>query len=214
MQRDKDGSFDKSHQLSRQHVPDAVSPHEIATILNERGIRFVLIGGHLLGYLTGSPRATVDVDVIVSSGQVVKAVEAIRARFPQFTVQDLVHNVRFNSGAAGKLDVERIDVVRADNGFFKRILEQYSTPLHSGGTTLHVPTIEAAVALKFAAAVSPNRGDESRPQDRLDLLAIVRNHMEIDEAALDELGELVYPGGGRELLDFVTAVHAGRSPAI
>ncbi len=85
MRNDTDNSFEQSHRLSLQQAEDAVSPYELTAILNEGGIKYVLIGGHVLGYLTGSPRATVDVDVIVSSAHVAKAVKAIKARFPELT---------------------------------------------------------------------------------------------------------------------------------
>jgi hypothetical protein len=62
MRDDTENSFEQSHRLSQQQVDDAVSPHELTAILDEGGIKYVLIGGHVLGYLTGAPRATVDVD--------------------------------------------------------------------------------------------------------------------------------------------------------
>jgi hypothetical protein len=67
------------------------------------------------------------------------------------------------------------------------------------------------VALKFAAAISPNRGADSSPQDRTDLVAIIKKHRNLNAAVLAELGDLVYPGGGRELQDVVSAIHAGKN---
>ena len=58
MQHDKDSSFEKSHQLSRQQTEDAISPYELTAVRNNNSMRYVLIGGHVLGDLTGSPRAT------------------------------------------------------------------------------------------------------------------------------------------------------------
>jgi len=171
MTNDNDNTFELSHQLSRQQVEDAVSPFDVVALLNSDGIKYVLIGGHLLGHLTGSPRATVDVDVIVDSGQVGRAVRALEAKFPELSVQDLVHNVRFSSQKANgprAIDAERIDVVRADPPLFHRILERYSVNIQAKGHRILVPTFEAAVALKFAAAISPNRGADSTPQDRAD----------------------------------------------
>jgi len=211
MKSDKESSFERSHQLSLQHAADAVSPYELTAILSSHSISYVLIGGHVLGYLIGSPRATVDVDVLVSSSHVAKAVQAIKAKFPQLDAEDLRYNVRFSSRAAGgHVDRERIDVVRSDNAFFKEILEKHAVPVNSKGQVIHVPSVEAAVAMKFAAAISPNRGDESRPQDRVDLLAIIRKHTSLDSRALQRLGDLVYPGGGKELCDLVTAIGEGK----
>jgi autonomous glycyl radical cofactor GrcA len=214
MRNDTENSFEQSHRLSQQQTDDAVSPYEVTAILEEGGIKYVLIGGHVLGYLTGSPRATVDVDVIVSNAHLSKAVKAIKARFPQLTSEDLGYNVRFNSGRSGHVDAERIDLVKAGNLFFQRILERYAAPIQSKGQRVYVPTVEAAIALKFAAAISPNRGDESRPQDRIDLLAIVRKHPNLNQATLAELGDLVYAGGGVELQTFVRDVQAGKNVVI
>jgi len=212
-----DNTFELSHLLSQQQVDDAVSPFDVVALLNAGGIKYVLIGGHLLGHLTGSPRATVDVDVIVASGQVADAVKALEAKFPELDVQDLFFNVRFSSrrgGGQGAIDAERIDVVRANNPFFQRVLERYAVSIQSKGFRVLVPTVEAAVALKFAAAISPNRGADSSPQDRTDLVAIIRNSQNLDAAVLGELGDLVYPGGGRELQQVAAAVRAGRNVSI
>ena len=211
MKTDREDSFERSYQLSKQHVDDAISPHEVAEVLNELKVKYVLIGGHVLGYFTGSPRATVDVDVMVSMAQASKAVRAIESKFPHLESRDLAHNVRFSSRQEGSnVDAERIDVVRARDPFFQRILSTYAVPLQSRGRILHVPTAEAAVALKFAAAISPNRGDESRPQDRADLVSMIRKQPELKTQVLSELGDLIYPGGGKELIDFVEAVRLGK----
>lgn len=50
-------SLERSFRLSQQHVDDAVSPHDLASVLAENGARYVMIGGHVLGYFTGTPRA-------------------------------------------------------------------------------------------------------------------------------------------------------------
>jgi hypothetical protein len=211
MERDKDDSFERSHQLSRQQIEDAISPHDVASALLQADVKYVLIGGHVLAYFTGTPRATVDVDVIVPIAQMGKAVKALHTRFPELEPRDLTYNVRFSSrNAQGALDPERIDVVRAGDPFFQRVLNKYSVAVHSRGKVIQVPAVEAAVALKFAAAISPNRGDESRPQDRVDLVAIIRKQPTLRPEVLVELGDLIYPGGGKELQDFVDAVKQGR----
>ncbi|MET0388170.1 MAG: hypothetical protein ABW321_19515 [Polyangiales bacterium] len=60
----------RSFELSQQHVEDAVSPHDLVSALTKVGVQYVMIGGHTLGYFTGNPRATIDVDVIVASSHV------------------------------------------------------------------------------------------------------------------------------------------------
>lgn len=140
-----------------------------------------------------------------------RAVKAIQAKFPELTVQDLVYNVRFNSSRSeGRVGTERIDVVRDNVPIFNRVLERYSVSVPARGQAIRLPTVEAVVALKFAAVISPNRGADSRPQDRTDLLNIVTQHRSLSLAVLSELGDLVYPGGGQELKDFCTAIWQGK----
>jgi hypothetical protein len=215
LKSDAENSLEQTHQLSRQQVEDAVSPHELALILAQHGIEYVLIGGHVLGYFSGIPRATVDVDVIVAAHHASRAVQAIQKKFPHFESADLAENVRFSSrqGTSG-FDSERIDVVRATQPFFQTILKSHTTEVRSKGQVLRLPTPEGAVALKFAAAISPYRADESRPQDRVDLVAIVRKQPELRQDVLAELGELIYPGGGKELVRFVEAVRSGKKAVI
>jgi len=127
--------------------------------------------------------------------------------------RDQDNNVRFSSAGSGT-DRERIDVLRSDNAFFKEILEKHVSAVTSKGQVINVPSVEAAIAMKFAAAISPNRGDESRPQDRVDLVAIIKKHASVDMRVLTQLGDLVYPGGGKELCDLVTAVRQGKNAAL
>jgi hypothetical protein len=47
-------SIERSYQLSQQHVEDAVSPHDLAGVLAKAGTRYVMIGGHALGYAYAS----------------------------------------------------------------------------------------------------------------------------------------------------------------
>jgi hypothetical protein len=208
-------SLQRSYDLSRLHVSDAVSPHELAKILTEAKAEYVLIGGHILGYFTGTPRATVDVDAIVSSADINKAVRAVQAKYPELTVQDLIYNVRFNSvRSEGRVGAERVDLVRNNAPLFARILQRYAVTVSAGGQSVRVPTVEAAVAMKFAAVISPNRGNESRPQDRADLMSLVSLNRSLKLVVLKELGDLVYPGGGGELTSFCSAVWQGKTVSL
>jgi hypothetical protein len=214
MRSDPENSLERAHQLSKQQIEDAVSPHELALTFTESGIDYVLIGGHILGYFSGTPRATVDVDVIVATAHASRAIKAIQKKFPDLDLADLVENVRFSSKRKVEpFDSERIDVVRASNPLFQAVLKKYTTEVRSKGLVVRLPTPEAAIALKFAAAISPYRAEESRPQDRVDLVAILRRQSELRQDVLAELGDLIYPGGGKELVLFVEAVKAGK-PAV
>lgn len=215
MAKDTENLLEKSHQLSRQAVDDAVSPRDVVLQLTSVGANYVLIGGHMLSFYTGNPRATVDVDVIVSATHVKKAVEAVSRAYPVLDTEDLIYNVRFKSRAKGKsTEPERIDIVRSNTPLFERIIKKYTVSIESGSDTLCLPTVEAAIALKFAAAISPNRGDEKRPQDRADLMLMITRNRMLDQADLKELGDLAYAGGGSELVALVAAIHGGKPATI
>ena len=67
-----------------------------------------------------------------------------------------------------------------------------------------IPTIEAACASKFAALVSPYREWERKQQDAVDFRSIMLPNIDrIDRLVLKELGDLVYPDGGKELLEYL-----------
>jgi len=52
--------------------------------------------------------------------------------------------------------------------------------------------------------VSPYREWERKQQDAVDLRSImVPNHSTLDRGLLNELGDLVYPDGGKELWEFL-----------
>ena len=72
-----------------------------------------------------------------------------------------------------------------------------------------IPTLEMALAMKFGPMVSPNRADGKKRQDAADFTLIVAGHPEIDLEMLAEFGELVYPGGGKEIVELVRKIRAG-----
>ena len=59
-------NLQKSYELSSQQVEDAVNPLEIIALFEQEQLSYVLIGGHMLAFYTGTARATVDVDFIRS----------------------------------------------------------------------------------------------------------------------------------------------------
>lgn len=70
------------------------------------------------------------------------------------------------------------------------------------------------MALKFAASISPNRGDENKPIDTADLLRLVRSRNTIDDAVLMKLGDLIYRGGGKELVSIITDIRSGKKVSL
>jgi hypothetical protein len=83
--------------------------------------------------------------------------------------------------------------------------------VQSGKQTYRIPSLEMALAMKFAAMVSPNRLDTKKLIDAHDFIMMIRANAEIDDEKLAELGELVYPGGGAEVLELLRRVHSGET---
>src|SRR5690606_11867368 len=95
-----------------------------------------------------------------------------------------------------------IDVMIPSNACHLAILE---TEHRIEAVTGHrVPGLEAAIAAKYAALVSPHRDWDRKQQDAVDLRnLIIPNQQAIDRQKLQQLGELVFSGGGAELLEFL-----------
>jgi hypothetical protein len=73
-----------------------------------------------------------------------------------------------------------------------------------------VPTLEMALTCKFAPMISLMRVDKKKLIDAADFIDIVeKNADSIDLDALAELGDVVYNGGGKEIVELVRKVRAG-----
>ena len=78
-----------------------------------------------------------------------------------------------------------------------------------GKTKYRIPTLEMALAMKFSAMTSLYRADEDKFQDAHDFILMVKANIDIDDARLKEIGSLMYPDGGKDLLDMVNKVRRG-----
>ncbi len=66
------------------------------------------------------------------------------------------------------------------------------------------PSIEAALVAKYSALVSPYRQWNRKQQDAVDFRSIVvPNPGRIDQSVAYQLGELIFEGAGKELLEFI-----------
>jgi hypothetical protein len=57
--------------------------------------------------------------------------------------------------------------------------------------------------------ISLNRADYKKYMDAADFIRIVNVNSDIDLEKLSQLGELVYPGGGKEIVEKIRQVRAG-----
>lgn len=183
-----------------------VTPEEVIEVMRQAKVKsWVLMGLHgYVGYLP-MPRATQDVDVMVPYSQKKRAADAIAARWPMLTRHDLPQVVRFLDST--DLDPEGkpkpvVDVMLPWGKFQETILKEYVLTDESTGS--RYPTLEAALASKYAALVSPFRSREKKEYDAGDFRRIVRaNHSRIDEPILRKLADQIWEKGGDEIAHFV-----------
>jgi len=190
--------------LTGFQVMDAISPLDVITVLNREGVSFVLVGAYGLAGWTKTPRATQDVDVIVAGRQHKKAVTALLAAFPflQADDQEVVTRLRRQDTQAVAIDIMKPNLLY-------RAAFKHTVRVEAGGQEYRIPSLEMALAMKFAPLVSLHRADEKKHIDAHDFIVMIKVNPEIDLDKLSELGELVYSGGGKEILELVRKVRAG-----
>lgn len=186
--------------LARRHGRE-IGPADVARVLREAGVRYVVVGAHAANGYNGRPRTTVDVDVAVRFPR--KAAKAIAAKFPQLQMRDTPVAIRFIDG-----DFEAIDLLKPTN-LLRRLLEETREVKIEGGN-VRIPVLEGVLAAKFAAMASFHRRTTDKLQDGADFMRIIDANEQIDLKLLNELGDLVYPEGGEFLLKLVADARAGR----
>jgi hypothetical protein len=206
---DHDAALESVRWLTRtqyeMHRPDAmqVEPKELIRVLNEAGVKFVLMGQHGISGWLSEPRATRDVDVVVQKRHFAKAVRVIHAAWQELVVRELPVVTRFLDPSNQEPVIDVMQPIAIYRETFKNCVRV--------GRTHDVPNLEFALAAKFAAMVSRNREIPKKHSDASDFAQIVlRNHANVDFKRLRHLGDAVYPGGGEDLARFVEDVKAGR----
>jgi hypothetical protein len=198
-------SLATSSALSEYYVPNLITPLEVIRVLNAAKVRFMLLGAHGLGGWTGEPRATKDVDVLVALRVHKKAVRVLLTAFPHLQTEDNPVVTRFRDPETG--DVV-LDVMKPNQPLYHDALK-HTHSVESGGQKYLVPSLEMALAMKFSAMISLTRGDDKKHFDAGDFIRMVRANPDIEWEKLHALGQLVYSGGGDEIVEKVRQVRAG-----
>jgi len=172
--------------------------------LNATGAKYVLVGAHAINGYTGKPRATVDVDVVAQYPK--KVASALQQAFPLLTSMDTPVVIRLLLD--GK---EAIDVIKPESSKVFREALRNIVRTQMGGLSIPVPDLETVLALKFSSMISLTRKPADRLIDAGDFIHIVEANVKIDLKKLHSLGELVFAGGGDEILQHVTDARAGRT---
>ena len=186
-------------------MPYTIHPEDVISILNSAKVNFVLVGLYGLAGWMDESRATQDVDLIVASRQHKKAISCLLARFPELEVNDLPVVTRLRDKETEKV---LIDVMKPNQPLMKAVFEN-TKAIHRGGHPVKIPNLEMAIAMKFAPMISLNRQEEDKYQDAHDFILMIKANSRIDAKKLAELGDLVYEGGGVDLLEYVRRVRAG-----
>jgi hypothetical protein len=191
-----------------------VDPYVIMRALTAKRIRFVLTGTHGISGWTGEPRATKDVDILVKGGRTLtRAIKVIKALFPHLVVREFFGVHGFFEPDATQSIVDVMHPHRED------LQETLAHPIwvERAGFRFRIPSLEAALANKYGAMLTPNRLVVKREQDLVDFQRMVLHSQKpgnqtVDEGRLASLGEKVWPGGGgKEILHLVQRTRAGRS---
>jgi hypothetical protein len=196
-------SYAKRHQ--RKDAMD-ITPQDVIDVLNSAGVKdWVLMGLHgYVGYMP-NPRATQDVDIMVSSSGRARAKKAIATRWPELLIRELSHVTRFLDPS--DLDSEEhpkpvVDLMHPWSPFQELILKEYV--IVDAETQHRLPTVEAALVSKYAAMLSPHRDRDKKEQDAVDFRRVARaNRNRIRPDDLHRLASLVWEGGADEIDRFV-----------
>lgn len=198
-------SLATSSALSELYVPNLIKPMDVIRVLNAAKVRFMLLGAHGLGGWTGEPRATKDVDVLVAARSHKKAVRALLEAFPHLQAEDNQVVTRLRDPETR--DVV-LDIMKPNQPLYHDAL-MHTHSVESGGQKYLVPSLEMALAMKFSAMISLTRSDDKKHFDAGDFIRMVKANPLIDLEKLRALGQLVYNGGGDELVEKVRQVRAG-----
>jgi hypothetical protein len=198
-------SLAKATTLSGFQVMSAIAPLEVIAVLNGARISFVLVGAYGLAGWTKKPRATEDVDLVVAARHHKKAVKALLAAFPDLEADDHEVVTRLRRKETREVTV---DLMKPNQPLYRDAFK-HTISISTGGQEYRIPSLELALVMKFGAMISLTRADAKKHMDAHDFIQMVHVNPAIDPNKLALLGDLVYSGGGQEIVEKVRQVRAG-----
>jgi hypothetical protein len=194
-----------STQLSSWGSRMALAPLDVICVFNRAKVSFVLAGGYGIEGWRKESRATLDVDLVVATRHLKKAVKAICAAFPNLEAMDTPVVIRLrDQGSQAVL----IDLMKQRQPLYREVFK-HTKRIGTGGDSYRIPSLEMALAMKYSAMASDYRRVESKYQDAHDFILMVKRNPDFDSNKLATLGELVYPGGSKEVLELARQALAG-----
>lgn len=188
-------------------MPSTIPLVDVIRVLNKAKVSYVLVGAHGLASWRGKPRATEDVDVVVNAKHLRKAVKALVEAFPTLEPVDLPVVIRLRD--RGTHDV-LIDIMKPVQQPYREVF-RHTHPLQIEGEAVRVPSAEMAIVMKFSAMASLYRSAENKHQDAHDFILMVKGNHDLDEEEMRMLASLIYPDGGKDLLELVRKARAGET---
>ncbi len=185
--------------LSVYYLRNAVTPLQMIRVLNAAGIRFVLVGCHSIGGWMDEPRASEDVDVLVSARGVSKAVRELLVAFPHLEKNQDEAFVHLRDR---KTQAAAIDIVKPTSELLRTALKKICE-VELAGEKYRIPSVEMALTLTFSRMKSLTWGNAKKYMDAHDFIAMVKVNPMIDLTLLATLGDLVCPDGGVEIVQTV-----------
>lgn len=177
-------------------------------ILQDVGANSALIGGLAVGY-HGRPRATVDVDLLVP-GRFLKRIAAA-ARGHDYVVRAFQGMIRIYPPGSGPKAESIADFVSADANPVLRAAFRQVEAAELLGEPVQIVNRAALVALKFHAAVSPDRAIEDKYQDIADIGRIIGKRFDAqDEETARRIAALSYPGADDDFAALIDHLRHGR----
>ena len=202
-------------QWSNTVAPSPVDLNQILRTLQDKRIPFVLTGAHAIGGWTGRPRSTHDVDILTKGGRNhSRAVNAIKALYPELEVRSFTGLTAFFIPGENESVIDVTYPHRAD--IEETLAHPVWTENKAEGLRYRIPSLEAALANKYGAMLTPIRNLGKRAMDAADFMWMVTHSTDqgrdpIHLEKLTALGEKVRPeGGGQEILRLVEQAKAGQ----
>ena len=189
-------SLESSTALSAYYIPNFIPPQEVLRILNATSVRFLLLGTHALGGWMRKPRTTTDVDILVGMRWHKKAAHALLTAFPQLQAEEHEDETRLRDTETGQV---LIDVMKTNQSLYRHAFK-HTHLVEWDDQKFRIPSLELALAMKFLAMISVSRAYADKHCDAGDFIGMVQSNYGIDSRKLHALGQLVYNGGGDEIV--------------
>jgi hypothetical protein len=154
-------SFRREEELVAAEAGKLSALVDTARALDAASISYALIGGLAVGIHSGTPRATLDVDVaaLVSSGRATVVTVLEGAGFRK--TGEFAHSLNFRHPSGEPVQVA------FDPAFDAMILRAES--FEAGGASIRIVTRDDLVAMKERAAADPTRRKSKRLRDQADI---------------------------------------------